>query len=263
MNAKAVITIIKGSIANTLVFKGSFFIKMLTVILSEASSIYVMFIMLSKFQGYGDVTSGQFVFMYFFAHISYSLCMLLFKNLRTFGKAIQMGTFDKMLLMPIDTMTYVCAYNFDFGTIGQVVTSFLLFWVFRKSYGITWNIITVGYTMIMLVCSILILSAVLIVISSISYVTISWKPLDNMFGAYKEVLWYPLSIYNSVVQVILYTFIPLAYIAYVPMQLIFDVGSGSRTDVGVLALYLVASVVIFIGSYKFWYYQSSKYQSVG
>lgn len=263
MNSRALITIIKGSVLNSLVFKGSLFIKIITVILSEISSIFVMFILLSRFQGYGELTSGQFVFMYFFAHISYSICMLMFNNLRQLGRHIQLGFFDKIMLMPMNTMMYVCSYNFDLASIGQVITSLLLFILFRNSYGIDWNLSNILFLLIILLCSILILSSILMVLSSIAFLTVDWKPLDNMFGAFKEILWYPLSIYNGIVQIILYSFIPLAYIVYVPTHLIFGIDVPVENNLLIVCIYLIVSFILFGCCYKFWYYQSSKYQSAG
>lgn len=263
MKPRTLLYIIKHSIQNTLLFRGSFGVKILTVFLAEVFSIISMLIILSKFQGYGEISSGQFLFLFFFSHLSYSICMLVFNNLRSLGQYIQGGMLDRMMLMPVNTMGYVCAYNFDFSVIGQVVTGLLLFVLFGKSYGIMWNFGNVIMIILFVIGSIFVLASILIVLSSVAYYVIDWKPLDNMFGAFKEMLWYPLNIYNEVVRIILYSLVPLAYIAFVPMQLVFTFYSNVTVGLLVATGVLVGSLVLFIIAYKFWFRQSGKYQSVG
>ena len=263
MNRKGLILLIKQSIQNTLVFKGSFFIKMITVFLSEISAIYVMMILLTRFQGIGNTNSGKFAFMFFFAHMSYSLCNLIFSNLRQLGRLIQMGTFDRIELLPVNTLCYVGLLDFDISCIGEVITSIILFILFKNSYGIKWNIGKIFFLGGMLVSSILILASIMIVLSSCAFKIIDWKPLDNMLGAFKEMMWYPLNIYNNAVKAILYTFIPLAYIVQVPTELMYSKSVLGYNSMMLLAPYLIASIVIFVCSCKIWHYQESKYQSVG
>ena len=263
MQRKTLFFILKSSVQNTLLFRGSFFLKMLTVFLAEVFSIISMLIILSQFQGYGDISSGQFLFLYFFAHLSYSICMLVFNNLRSMGQYIQSGMFDRMLLMPVNTIAYVCSYNFDFSVIGQVVTGIILFLFFGNSYGIEWSAGSVLMTAIFLLCSVLILASILIVLSSMAYHVIDWKPLDNMFGAFKEMLWYPINIYNEVVKIILYSLVPLAYIAFIPMQMVYNFYSDLVYGLPIALGMLVISILLFGIAYKVWYWQAQKYQSVG
>ena len=257
--------VIKSSVGNTLLFRGSFLLKILTILLSEIFSVISMLIILTRFQGYGDMTSGQFLFLYFFSHLSYSLCILVFNNLRALGFYIQGGFFDKMLLMPVNTMAYLCCYNFDFSIIGQVITSLILFSYFDRSYGIVWNFGSVLFIIMMLISSILILASILIVLSSVAYYIIDWKPLDNMFGAFREMLGYPMSIYTVAVRIILYSLVPIAYIAFVPVELIYLFSKDLTFGMGMMIAFgvMLCAGLLFYGAYKLWFYQSKKYQSVG
>lgn len=263
MHGRTILYIIKSSVQNSLLFRGSFFLKLITMFLTEIFSIITMLVILTQFQGYGNITSGQFLFLYFFAHLSYSICILVFNNLRALGFYIQAGLFDRMLLMPINTMAYICCFNFDLSVLGQVITSLIFFVFFGQSYGIAWNIGTIIFTGIILLSSILILASVLIVISSVAYHVIDWKPLDNMFSAFREMLWYPITIYNEVVQAILYSLVPIAYVAFVPLKLIYKFYDNLGQGIVVALIMLAVSVLLFTIANKIWSLQSKKYQSVG
>ena len=115
----------------------------------------------------------------------------------------------------------------------------------------------------MLLGSILILASILIVLSSAAYFIIDWKPLDNMFGAFREMLWYPTTIYNKVVQVILYSFVPIAYIVFVPAKLLFSMYKNPGMYLLISIGFLIITFILFLISYKIWVYMSRKYQSVG
>lgn len=255
--------IFKNSIQNAFLFKGSFLIKIITVLLSQFSSLYVMILLLSRFQGYAELTSGQFLFLYVFSHISYSFCMIFFSNLRRLGLSVQKGTLDKVLTLPVDTMMYFCINAFDIANIGEIVTYLFLYIIFRNSFGIQWDAFKIGMFVILLLSSILLLAALIILLSSVAFFVVDWKPLDNMFNAIKEMLWYPLSIYNCVVQFILYTFIPVAYIVYVPVKLLYGEIESVMEYAFKGGLLFCFSILLFWCSYHIWFKQLGKYQSVG
>lgn len=263
MNCRALKIIVINSIKNSLVFKGSLIAKMMTVILSDISSVCVILLMLSRFQGYGQFSSGQFVFMFIFSHLSYSICMLLFHNLRRLGKAVQSGFLDRILLIPMNTMVYICISDFELANVGQFIISNILLFIFRNNFGFYWSVKKILFCLTLLFCSILILASILIVLSAAAFFVIEWKPLDNMFGALKEMLGYPITIYNPVVQFILYSFIPMAYIVYVPTNLIFRESGDMGIEMLILLSYLGAAVLLFYISCRFWFCQLKKYQSVG
>ena len=263
MNLNAIKTIIKNSIQNTLLFKGSFALMIITIFITEIMSISVMLIILSNFQGFGNLTSGQFLFIYLFAHLSYSLCSLFFNNLRHLGYYIQGGYFDRILLMPMNTISYVCSYNFDFAYIGEFITSLILFVFFSKSFEIVWSFGNICMLILLLLGSVLFLASILIVLSTVAFTVIDWKPVDNIFGAFKEMLWYPTSIYNKVVKAIIYTFVPLAYVVFEPTQLLYKVCENFSKYFYIPIIFLFIGIILFTLCTRLWSIRSKYYQSVG
>lgn len=263
MNLKAMWKIIIYSIQNTLLFKGSFLISLFTIFVSELSSICVMIIMLSSFHGFTSYTTGQFLFLYFFTHLSFSITRLLFTNMRVLGFYIQSGFFDKMILMPMNTILFLCCYNFDFSSIFQVITNTFLFILLSDSFGIVWNSSLIIFLIMLLVSSVLVLSSILIILSSMSYYLINWKPLDTLFGAFKETLWYPLTIYNPVTRFIFYTFIPIAFIGVIPTDFMFKLSMAPRKfELLSVVFFILANILIGLSIF-IWNKESEKYQSVG
>ncbi|BDC94580.1 ABC-2 family transporter protein [Treponema bryantii] len=263
MNLKAIKTIVINSVQNTLLFKGSFFLMILTIFMSEIMSISIMLIILSQFHGFGDLTSGQFLFIYLFAHLSYSICSLFFNNLRHLGYYIQGGYFDRILLMPMNTISYVCCYNFDFAYVGQLITSLILFLFFANSFGIVWTFLNACIFILLLIGSVLVFASILLVLSTVAFTVIDWKPIDNIFGAFKEMLWYPTSIYNRLVRIILYSFVPLAYVVFEPTQIFYKVCANFRQYYYIPLIFVFVAIGLFIFSYRVWNLRSKYYQSVG
>lgn len=255
--------IICAAIKNSLLFKGSLALNIITIFISELSGAVCLFAMITSFQGIKGISSEQFCFIYFFSHLCWGLSRMFLYNLRYIGSFIMDGTLDKILILPVNTMAYICMYCFDLSDAGAFISSIVLFLLFKNCYGIIWTLPHIFLLILGVIGGAAIISGILMIVSTIAYFSIEWKAVDNMFNSFVTILWYPVTIFNSMVQAVLYTFVPLAYVAYVPSLIIFNGVGGYTAMLLKLVVYVAGSIGFMLIAYQFWNKERKNYQSTG
>ncbi len=124
-----------------------------------------------------------------------------------------------------------------------------------------WTVLKIIYLILAIISGSFLQAAGLVIIGSLSFVFLRVRYLFEIFFKLKEFIAYPISIYGTLLQMILTWIIPIAMINYYPSIFLFDDSVLTNKIFGIVAL--VLGPFAFYISYKLWMYGSNKYQGAG
>ena len=178
--------------------------------------VLVVFILYQYTQSIYGWDKYEFIFLlgtYFLIDSLFS-CMLL-PNLSNLSQQIQDGTFDHILLKPIDSQFYTMTYSFNMGVLSALAVGFFL--IIYASFHITFSLspLRILLYVLLMVSGIIIYACILFICASLSFKTVKADYIRNIFVGIANIARKPISIFPKAIQDILYL-IPIAYIAYIP-----------------------------------------------
>jgi ABC-2 type transport system permease protein len=197
--------------------------------------------------------------------IAFGLAELVGGGVGSFAGMIRQGEFDQVLLRPVGAFTQVMGNEFNLrrlGRISQGIISFLVALHFLPM--LHWTVIKVVMVCLGILSSTVIFIAVQLLGATLCFWTIETTELTNIltYGG-REMLSYPLPIYNQLMQRFFIFVIPLAFGSYVPVCYIlgrplpFDLSANMAffAPPVALAFALVAGLI--------WRFGVQHYQSTG
>lgn len=256
---------VKQTIRQELVHRVSFITGVIGQWLSYAVTFITIYIMITQFGSLGGYTGEEVMFLYAFNLLSYALAACVFftpcTNLPT---KIRTGEFDAALTKPMSPFVNEICNGFNFGYIGHTILSIVIMVIAVSGTSISFHFGTAVLFLVLLISSALIQAAILILLSSLSFVLLNDNPLfSSIMFQIKRFIDYPITIYGGVYQVLLTVIFPLAFINFYPTTLL--LGTPSSPMFPAFTAYLTPLVggFLFWLSITVWNKALSKYQSSG
>jgi ABC-2 type transport system permease protein len=207
---------------------------------------------------------GEVALLYGLMSMSFGMAELFGAGIDMFPEMIRLGDFDRMLLRPAAPLMLVVGSDFRLrrlGRISQGIVTFCFALYLLPNLHWTWLkliVLTIG-----IASGALIFISILLLGATLCFWTVETTELTNIltYGG-REMLSYPLAIYNQTLQRIFLFVVPLAFGSYVPACYIlgrplpFGLPSQSAFGAPVIAL-LFAWVTRLIWDFGVRHYQST------
>jgi ABC-2 type transport system permease protein len=253
-----------ASIKNSIYNRIGFFLLICSSIIEMLPSMLMMVIIILRFGSVFAWSFGDYIFIFLFANFSYGFRNLFFGSFRNIPKMIVNGDLDNLLIRPINTLFYISGRNFNIHSISYIILSVSLFIIFNDNFNVDWSILNILLYLISIISAALVQGAITLIISCAAFFLMDSKGLDNLYSGFKEFIWYPLNIFNPVIQIILYTVVPLAYASFVPCG-IFLRHNLYYQNIGqkLYILSLLIGPLLFLLSYILWKKSLRIYASSG
>lgn len=146
---------------------------------------------------------------------AYGIAMVLFGNLNSLVEIIMNGELDTYLLQPKDVLLNVVASKTVISAWGDFFYGVILFMLTQKP-----TAAGLGMFFLFSVLGALVFSAIMIIVSSLAFHFGSVQGLrDMVFMFMISFSTYPEGIYKGFVRFVIYTALPAAYMAFVPVRL--------------------------------------------
>lgn len=162
--------------------------------------------------------AGEVVLLYGMATISFGLAELVGAGIDTFPEMIRRGEFDRVLLRPVSVLLQVVGSDFRLRRLGRISQGiFALGLALHLLPGLRWTPAKIGLLPVGIVSGAAIFVAVLVLGATLCFWTVETTELVNIltFGG-REMLSWPMNIYNQAMQRFFLFVIPLAFGSYVP-----------------------------------------------
>ncbi len=250
-NLRYLFQAIKVSIKSAMAYKVSFIIQTIFMFLNNASFLVFWLVVFSHTGDDAGITFNNVMYIWAFSSMSYGITYFFFSGIQKINEYIITGAMDSYLLQPKNVLLNVATSKSSFSACGDIL------------YGIVISIMASGgdISKVLMVAILAMFGSVFFFSSEVFFRSLAvWLGDTNMLAnRYVEMLLitfstYPENIFKIGIKVMLYTVVPVAYLAYIPAKLVesFDIGKLLLV-VAVGMIYLFLAIKLFykaIGSYE-------------
>jgi ABC-2 type transport system permease protein len=220
-----------------------------------------VFLLFASFSTLGGWNKGEVALLYAVTSICFGLAELFGAGFDAFADLVRQGNFDRMLVRPVSPLVQVASSEFRVRRFGRISLGVL---VLGLLHSVAWTPVKALALVTGFASGSLIFVAIFMLEATICFWSIESTELTNVltYGG-REMLSWPLTIYNDLMQRLFLFFIPLAFGAFVPVCFILGkplpfglpgwvVFLGPPLALGVAALSVLA-----------WHWGVRHYQSTG
>lgn len=168
--------------------------------------------------------AGEVVLLYGMASVSFGLAELIGAGVDAFPEMIRRGEFDRVLLRPVGVLLQIVGSDFRLRRLGRISQGvFALGLALHLLPAFHWTLAKLALLPIGVVSGAAIFVAVLILGATLCFWTVETTELVNIltYGG-REMLSWPMNIYNQAMQRFFLFVIPLAFGSYVPTCYLLD-----------------------------------------
>ena len=240
------------------------FVWMLFGFLYHAASVAILWAMLQRFPALVGWTFAEMFFLYSLWNLAHGLYSLTLGKVTALPRLIREGLFDRFLIRPVGPLFQLITLP-EGITIDDLLVGIGLFAVAQAQAGFHWSTRTVLWLVAILAGAALIKGGLLLALSTLSFWAVRTDAARMLLETVElEFVRFPLTIFPRAAQWILTFVVPLAFVAFLPAQLLLEKDAGSallRPQLGMLTP--AVGLVTFAAAYLFWRLGLLMYQGTG
>ena len=229
----------------------------------EFGSLALIF---QRFENIGGWTLAEVAFLYGIIAISFGTMDMLFSGFdpQFFGQQVRRGSFDQLLLRPVDITVQVFGSEFIMRRLGRIIQGLAIFIFALIMLELQWTAGKVLYLPVVYISQVLFFGGLFIIGATISFWTVESLEAVNIFTyGGNEMMSYPMHIYPKW-MVRFFTFIiPAIFLNYYPALFILDKPDPFNMPPIVHFLAPIAGLSVMLVALAFWRYGIRHYQSTG
>lgn len=263
MNLTLYRKLIGASIRSQMEYKFSFIFSMLLWGLLTGMDFVLVAAILYKFNYIRGWNVYEIGYLYGITSISTALYRLIGSEIHTFEKYTVQGEFDQLLTKPVSPLLILCTRQFNLTRLGGVLQGVILvifsLWGLNNTAGqFPWE--SVAYLPVAIVSGTMVIMAIGLATATIAFWTVRISELQ-VFTMYAPTTAsnFPLSLYPGWLKGLLFTILPVAFVAYVPALTLFHKGGAGFN----LILSPIVAIVALGMALKFWNWGIRHYHSTG
>jgi ABC-2 type transport system permease protein len=246
-------------------YRGNFIASVMFGILWQTSSLMFASVLLTRFKGgLGGFPSAGVLLIIGMRLVAHGLYVLCFYNLAWIPSIVDEGRMDGYFLRPLPVFLQLLLSQFSVNAIGDLFVGLSTLGVALVLVHVHWTLLLGLYVLVAVIAGALVEGAVQLVLSCLllrspaSRVLDIW--VDELMSTFGN---YPLSILPRGVQGLFTFVLPLAFVAYFPVEVILGIGS-KHGAMSVLAHWSPAvGFVLFFLARRLWSYSLRHYHSAG
>lgn len=262
---KLYLRFIKAYMKSILEYRFNFFMDLFIQIYTYFIIYLGMWIILKKFHLINGWSFYEVMFLYNLNLISYGLCgIFFFTPIRRLEEMVREGTFDSLLIKPIDSFWHLIFRYFNHAFIGHVILAIIVFIICLGKLNIVWTFYKISWLVLFIFSATLIQAGLMITSSTICFWIFTTNTvIDSTIYGIRGFINYPIIVYDKIVQIILTFIVPYAFVNFYPSMFFF---SKSKNYVFSVILHYctpIVGVLIFSLSLILWKIGVNRYQSTG
>lgn len=255
---------IKYQLKSLIVYKGSFLINCVSQAVDYAVTFLLMWVMVSAFGTMGGWNNYEVMLLYAVSLLAYALSGMFFFNIFTgLPEDIHSGAFDDILVKPVSILPFLMCSRFLFNYIAHISLSVVVLVLCIWNLEIELSFLNAVYFIFVLICGSLLYSAFFLFVATLSFFFVKTDALEDIIYFFREVSFYPLSIFPRVIQIIMSVVLPYAMINFFPLQHFLKKSDYLMFDPWIVYVAPVVSILLFVLSVCFFQYGIKKYKSTG
>jgi ABC-2 type transport system permease protein len=247
-------------------YRLSFLLDVFTTAIVSGVAFLTIALVLQKFDGIGGWTLWEVAFLYGMVEAAFGMMDMLFSGFDPsfFGNRVRLGTFDQMLLKPVDIYLQVFGSEFVLRRLGRILQGSLVLILAIANLDIAWTAGKLLYLPLVIVGMICFFGGLFIAGAAVSFWTVESIEVVNIFTyGGNEMMSYPMHIYPDWMRQFFTFIIPGIFMNYYPA--LYILGKTDPFGMPAFAPWLAPFVGLgVLGiSLRFWRFGMAHYQSTG
>jgi len=244
-------------------YRGAFLIGLVSQGLGYAADFTVMWILVHRFGSLGGWNWEEIAFLYSLNLMSYAIgAAFTYSPMTELETMVQRGTFDGVLIRPLNPYASLTAQMFNVGYLGHILIALgILVWSVNQ-LAIDWTMGRVVFLLAAIAGASLIQAAILTLLGAWSISLVRAQYLFGFAGSLRSFVTYPITIYATAIQVTLTVIVPFAFVNFYPAAVL--LGKKGQVFPGWVGwLTPLVGVGAFLLAYRVWMRGIDRYQGAG
>ena len=212
-------------IRSQMMYRTSFMMEAFVVALMTTVEYASLALVFTRFDNLGGWTLGQVALLYGLSELSFGLMDMIFSGFDpdNFGLQIRRGTFDQLLLRPVNITLQVLGSEFVLRRFGKIFIGFLIFFSALQMNPVIWTAPKVILIILAIFSQVCFFGGLFMIGSTITFWTVESIEVINIFtygGSY--MIAHPMHIFPDVLRRFFTFVIPAIFLNYYPALYILD-----------------------------------------
>jgi ABC-2 type transport system permease protein len=223
-------------------------------------------LILQRFGDLGGWHLGEIAFLFGLLEMSFGLMDMIFAGFdpQNFGRRVRRGTFDQLLLRPVNITLQVLGDDFILRRLGRIAQGLVIFAIALNLTGIQWTAGKLLYLPLVVVGIVAFFGGLYIVGATITFWTVESIEVMNIFTyGSSELISYPMHIYPDWLRSFFTWIIPAALLNYYPALYFLDKPDPFGLPPILRFMSPLAGLLVLALSLLFWHFGIRHYQSTG
>ena len=265
-NTALYLRLISVQIRSQLQYPVSFWIDVLGTGVSLAAFFVSLALILQRFGDLGGWQLGEIAFLFGLLEASFGLMDMIFAGFdpATFGRRVRRGTFDQLLLRPVNITLQVLGDDFILRRIGRIAQGAVIFLIGLNLVDMQWTLGKLIYLPFVILGIVFFFGGLFIIGSNITFWTVEPIEVMNIFTyGSSELISYPMHIYPDWLRSIFTFILPAALLNYYPALYFLDKTDPLGMPYFMRFLSPLAGLSVLVAGLLFWRFGIRHYQSTG
>jgi ABC-2 type transport system permease protein len=244
-------------------YRADFILGGFAQIVNYAGSYLVIWLFLTRFHSIGGWTWPEVALLYSIGLFTYALgASFSFVQMRELENLVRQGTFDGILTKPVNPYLYYICRGFNLAYFAHIMISgAVLLWALGVLH-IEWSLFRILYFLAAILSGAMIQAGLISIIGGFAFIWVRTNFMFTLFFRIREFTSYPISIYGSVLQIILVLVVPVAFINFFPSAFLLEKEAPLLGSWGMWIAPLIGPAIFWLG-YRFWMICINRYQGAG
>ncbi len=209
----------KKAIKGMLTYRWSFLINCISQALDYAVTFLLMWVMILAFDNMNGWNAYEVMLLYSFSLFSYGIAGTFFFNImNNLPGQIRQGAFDDVLVKPVKVLPYLISSSFICNYIAHMVLSIIVMSTCFHALHIQVTILVCIKIIGILFFGSLIYAGFFLIVSGSAFLVTKIDSLFNIMYFFREVSYYPISIFPKIIQVVVTVLVPYGFINFYSLQ---------------------------------------------
>lgn len=204
-------------------YRGSFIAQIVGNLGVQLVELVAILILFSHFGTIGGWDVREVAFLYGLSSLSFGIAHFLGSGLEAFSGMIRQGTFDRVLVRPVDALLQVLAADMQFRRLGEAIQGSIVLVVAIVIGDIDWTWGRIVYLPVVVASGVLLYIALFAIEATVCFWTTEATEVLNAFTyGGSDMAQYPLHIYQGWLRSFLLFVVPIGFVIYLPSLYLLD-----------------------------------------
>jgi ABC-2 type transport system permease protein len=244
-------------------YRADFLLSIVAQIIGYAGDYIIIWLFVKKFNTIAGWTWPEIALLYSMGLFTYALgASFSFVQMRDLEGQVRNGTFDSLLVKPVNPYLYLVCRGFNLGYLAHVLISgSVLVWALTV-LGLEWSLSLIAYLVLAIIGGAMIQAGLITLIGATSFIWVRTGFLFTLFSKLKEFISYPLPVFGTFIQILLTFVLPFAFINYYPAAFLLSNKTPLLPQWALWVVPVIGPICYWVG-YRVWMFGVNKYEGAG